>query len=134
MGELAPAPLFVSVSRTPMKRIAKRTYPGATMSKANAAFSGATRRSAAPGAAGPSARHADSWEHVADWYEALAGAGGTEFHQQVIIPGLLRLLALKPGDKVCDLACGQGAVTMALAGSGAQVTGVDLSPPGRGRQ
>jgi len=76
----------------------------------------------------PPARQAGSWEHVADWYEALAGAGGTEFHQQVIIPGLLRLLQLKPGEKVCDLACGQGAVTTALAGTGAQVTGVDLSP------
>ena len=69
-----------------------------------------------------------SWEHVADWYEALASEHGTEFHQQVIIPGLLKLLNLKAGERVCDLACGQGAVTSALARAGATVTGVDLSP------
>ncbi len=70
----------------------------------------------------------ESWEKVADWYDALAAERGTEFHQHVVIPGLLKLLALQPGEKVCDLACGQGAVTQALAKSGAQVTGVDLSP------
>ena len=65
---------------------------------------------------------------MADWYDALAAERGTEFHQQVIVPGLLRLLDLKPGEKVCDLACGQGAVTQALHRASGQVTGVDLSP------
>ncbi|MSQ08343.1 MAG: SAM-dependent methyltransferase [Dehalococcoidia bacterium] len=76
----------------------------------------------------PSRRADESWEKVADWYDALASERGTEFHQHVVIPGLLSLLDLKPGEKVCDLACGQGAVTQALARAGAQVTGVDLSP------
>ncbi len=65
---------------------------------------------------------------MADWYDALASERGTEFHQQVIVPGLLRLLDLRRGEKVCDLACGQGAVTQALAAKGALLTGVDLSP------
>ncbi len=71
---------------------------------------------------------AGSWEHVADWYEALTGERGTEFHQALVIPGVLRLLALRPGERVLDLACGQGAVALALHRAGAQVTGVDLSP------
>jgi len=69
----------------------------------------------------------DSWEHVAAWYDALAEERGTEFHQRVIIPGLLRLLALKPGERALDMACGQGAVSRALRRAGASVTGVDLS-------
>jgi ubiquinone/menaquinone biosynthesis C-methylase UbiE len=81
-----------------------------------------------PGRVGQPTSSGDSWEKVADWYDALASERGTEFQQQVVIPGLLRLLEVRPGDMVCDLACGQGAVTQAIARAGAQVTGVDLSP------
>jgi ubiquinone/menaquinone biosynthesis C-methylase UbiE len=64
---------------------------------------------------------------VASWYDELVGDRGTEFHQQLVIPGVLRLLALAPGERVLDLACGQGAVAKALHKAGSQVTGVDLS-------
>src|SRR3990172_9762274 len=70
----------------------------------------------------------ESWDHVASWYDSLAADRGTEFHQELIIPGLLLLLKLQPREKVLDLACGQGVVSRALHRSGAQVTGVDLSP------
>lgn len=40
---------------------------------------------------------------------------------------LLRRLALKPGDKVLDVACGTGGWLKVCAGHGAQVSGVDLS-------
>ncbi len=70
----------------------------------------------------------DSWEHVAGWYDSLAAHRGTDFHQGVIIPGVLRLLGLRQGERALDLACGQGVVSRALAKAGAQVTGVDLSP------
>jgi ubiquinone/menaquinone biosynthesis C-methylase UbiE len=70
----------------------------------------------------------ESWEHVAAWYDSLAGELGTEFQQEVVIPGVLRLLELRRGEKALDLACGQGAVSRALHKAGAQVTGVDLSP------
>lgn len=68
-----------------------------------------------------------SWDHVASWYDSVAAERGTEFQQEVIVPGALRLLELPPGSKVLDLACGQGSVSRALHQSGAQVTGVDLS-------
>lgn len=69
-----------------------------------------------------------SWDHVASWYDSIAEERGTEFQQEVILPGLLRLLELPPGGKVLDLACGQGAISRGLYQSGARVTGVDLSP------
>lgn len=71
---------------------------------------------------------AGSWDHVAAWYDSLAAQRGTDFHQAVIIPGVLRLLELKPGERALDMACGQGVVSRALHKAGADVTGVDLSP------
>ena len=64
---------------------------------------------------------------MASWYDSLVGERGSEFHQSVILPGLLRLLDLKQGERVLDIACGQGVVSMALQRAGAAVTGVDLS-------
>ncbi|MCI0438429.1 MAG: class I SAM-dependent methyltransferase [Chloroflexi bacterium] len=70
----------------------------------------------------------DSWDHVAPWYDSLVSDGGTDFHQAVIIPGVLRLLQLRKGERVLDLGCGQGVVSRAMQRAGAAVTGVDLSP------
>ena len=70
----------------------------------------------------------ESWDHIASWYDSLAADRGTEFHQEIIIPGILRLLQLRRGEKVLDQACGQGAVSKSLHGEGAVVTAVDLSP------
>ena len=55
------------------------------------------------------------------------GDEGSEFQREVIFPGVLRMLALKPGEKVLDLACGQGAFCRLLAEKGAKVTGVDAA-------
>lgn len=71
---------------------------------------------------------AGSWEHVASWYDSLVGERGTDFQRTVILPGLLRLLDLKPRETVFDVACGQGAISLGLAETGVGVTGVDLSP------
>ena len=38
------------------------------------------------------------------------------------------LLAPRPGERVLDLGCGDGALTAKLVASGAQVLGVDASP------
>jgi len=40
---------------------------------------------------------------------------------------LVRIAALKPGQKALDVCCGTGDVTMALAGSGANVVGLDFN-------
>ncbi len=76
----------------------------------------------------PQGEESGSWEHVAEWYDSLAAHKGTDYHQGIIIPGVLRLLELRRGERALDVACGQGAVSRALEKAGAEVIGVDLSP------
>ncbi len=68
-----------------------------------------------------------SWGGVADWYDRLLGEGDT-FQAKVVLPNLERLVAVRPGQRVLDVACGQGFFTYALASQGAAMTGVDVSP------
>ena len=65
---------------------------------------------------------------VAEWYDRLVGDEGSEYHRHVVHPGVLRLLALRPGEAVADVACGQGALARLLHERGAEVTGVDAAP------
>jgi ubiquinone/menaquinone biosynthesis C-methylase UbiE len=86
------------------------------------------RQGVAGGPPSASAADSGSWEKVADWYDALSGDRGTDFHEHVVVPGVMRLLGLRAGELACDLACGQGVVSAAMHTAGARVTGVDLSP------
>jgi ubiquinone/menaquinone biosynthesis C-methylase UbiE len=67
------------------------------------------------------------WNEVAGWYDQLVGEKGSDYHQNVIIPGALKLLAPKAGEKIIDIACGQGVFCRELAKTGAVVTGVDAA-------
>src|SRR6266850_1094046 len=67
------------------------------------------------------------WGRVAEWYDDLVGEEGSEFQREIIFPGALRMLALRAGEKVLDLACGQGAFCRLLAEKGAKPTGVDAA-------
>ena len=67
------------------------------------------------------------WDDVAEWYDELVGAEGSEYHRHVILPGTLRLLKLQPGDKALDVACGQGVLCRVMHRGGAEVFGVDAS-------
>ena len=42
--------------------------------------------------------------------------------------GVTELLAAQPGERILDLGCGDGQLTLRIAASGAQVIGVDASP------
>ena len=64
---------------------------------------------------------------VAEWYDRLVGDEGSEYHRHVVHPGVLKLLAISPGEPVVDIACGQGALARLLQGRGAEVTGVDAA-------
>ncbi len=69
-----------------------------------------------------------SWESSADWYDKSVGAKGHYYHQQVILPNLLRLLAFSKSEpsSLLDLACGQGILSRHLPPS-TTYTGVDAS-------
>lgn len=66
-----------------------------------------------------------SWGGVAHWYDTLL-AGDDTYQARVILPNILRAMAIKKGEKVLDLACGQGFFTRAFFQEGADATGVDL--------
>lgn len=69
-----------------------------------------------------------SWNSVAGWYDDLLESGAGTYQSELILPNTLRLLALKKGEQALDLGCGQGFFSRELFKTGAEVTGVDLSP------
>ena len=68
-----------------------------------------------------------------DWLDALAPdlAGGERTEREVAF--VTEHLALEPGARILDLACGHGRHSLALARLGYAVTGVDLSEPSLAR-
>jgi ubiquinone/menaquinone biosynthesis C-methylase UbiE len=69
------------------------------------------------------------WDAVASWYDKLVGEQGSDYHRHVIIPAVMDLLALRSGESVLDLCCGQGVMVRPLLAAGAgRITGVDASP------
>lgn len=68
-----------------------------------------------------------SWGNVAGWYDDVVNDPDS-YQVQVILPNVVRITAPKKGDRVLDLACGQGFFSHALAAQGATVTGIDISP------
>ncbi len=72
--------------------------------------------------------NASTWDRVADWYDRLVGDEGSDYHRNVILPAALELLAVKKGERVLDVCCGQGVFARALVEAGAgEVVGVDAS-------
>jgi len=67
-----------------------------------------------------------SWDRVADWYDELLRGEGT-YQKELILPNLLRLMDIRGGESVLDLACGQGLFANEFFRLGAQVTGIDAS-------
>src|SRR5262245_35028136 len=70
-----------------------------------------------------------SWEAVYNWYSGLVGKEGHFYHQQIIIPKILRHLK-SPENKfstILDLACGQGILARFLPDN-VEYCGIDNSP------
>ena len=68
-----------------------------------------------------------SWNKVAGWYDELLTTDKDSYQSKVIAPNLLRILNLKKGEEVYDLACGQGYFADIFSRNGANVTASDLS-------
>src|SRR4029453_2132073 len=71
------------------------------------------------------------YDRYADEYAAYVATreqDGPEHDQFGILPHMLGLLGDVAGQDVLDAGCGEGFLARILAGRGARVTGVDLSP------
>ncbi|MFA6552422.1 MAG: methyltransferase domain-containing protein [Candidatus Paceibacterota bacterium] len=66
-----------------------------------------------------------SWGEVASWYDDLLEKGDGTYQKDLILPNLQRLMQIKKGQMVLDLACGQGFFSREFAKAGATVFGVD---------
>ena len=80
----------------------------------------------APDRAAPD--RATDWDAVADWFDTLLEAREHDHYRDVILPGVVRLLDARPGQRVLDLACGQGILCRTLAEQGVKSVGVEASP------
>jgi len=67
------------------------------------------------------------WDEAADWYDKLVGDAGSEYHREVVLPGVLRLMGVQKGDDAIDIACGQGVLCRLMQDRGVQMTGVDAA-------
>lgn len=67
------------------------------------------------------------WNQKAAFWDQLHGAEGNRFHRELVEPTVEYLLALQPGERVLDIACGTGVLARRLAAWGAQVTACDFS-------
>lgn len=66
------------------------------------------------------------WERNADFWNERMGEGN-DFHRVLIAPAQERLLQLRRGDAVLDIACGNGQFSRRMAELGAHVLAVDAS-------
>jgi len=75
-------------------------------------------------------QHADEnrriWDANAIWWDDQIGDGNA-FQEVLIEPTTERLLQVRPGDRILDVACGAGRSARRLANVGARVVGIDYS-------
>jgi len=72
-------------------------------------------------------RKSTLWDQASRWYDSLVGMSGSDYHQTIVMPGVLKMLELKPGRRVLDLACGQGVFSRFLLGKKIKPEGLDSS-------
>lgn len=68
----------------------------------------------------------DVWDaNAAFWDDRMAE--GNDFHRELVAPAAERLLDLKPGEEVLEIACGTGQFSRAMAELGVKVLATDFS-------
>ncbi len=68
----------------------------------------------------------DIWNSNAEFWDSKMGEGN-DFHKILIEPKQLKLLNIKAGDRILDIACGNGQFARKMAELGAKVTAIDFS-------
>ncbi len=66
-----------------------------------------------------------AYDAIAEWYDTAVRAGS--LIHDLVLPTIWDMIGSIDGQRICDLACGQGIVSRQLAMRGAVVTGVDIS-------
>jgi ubiquinone/menaquinone biosynthesis C-methylase UbiE len=69
------------------------------------------------------------WEQMADWWDEKLGDDGDLWHRTLIDPPVFQLVGDVAGQRVLDLACGNGYISRRFARQGAAVIGVDANAP-----
>jgi len=67
-----------------------------------------------------------AWNQNAAFWDARMGEGN-DFVEVLLWPATERLLALRPGERILDVACGNGLTSRRLAAMGAQVVAFDFA-------
>lgn len=67
------------------------------------------------------------WDGNAEFWDDYMGDQGNDFHRELVAPSAERLLAVRPGETVLEIACGAGLFARRLAELGALVTATDFS-------
>jgi 2-polyprenyl-3-methyl-5-hydroxy-6-metoxy-1,4-benzoquinol methylase len=66
------------------------------------------------------------WDAKAAYWDERMGEGNA-FQRELIGPAVERLIAVHPGERILDVACGNGVSSRSLARLGAQVVAIDYS-------
>ena len=66
------------------------------------------------------------WEYVSKWYDGMVGDEGSQAHA-LLLPKVVGALAIKPGDRVIDVGCGQGVLAPHVLKKKGRYTGIDVS-------
>ena len=67
------------------------------------------------------------WDANAGFWDDVLGVDGNDFHRVLVAPAQLQLLALEPGERVVELACGNGQFSREMARAGVEVIASDFS-------